>query len=200
MPDPIAFYFDFASPYGYLASTKIDALAGKHGRSVDWRPIMLGAAMKVTGGRPLVQIPLRDDYSRRDMPRFGRYLGVPFEFPPTMPILTLAAARAYYWCRDGDPDLAHRLAKALCHAHFGEGRDIAQPEQVAQVAATLDIDPQALQEAIQTPEIKERLKAETSAALEAGVFGSPFFIVDGEPFWGADRLDQLDRWLETGGF
>lgn len=200
MPDPIAFYFDFASPYGYLASTRIDALAEKHGRSVDWRPIMLGAAMKVTGGRPLVQIPLRDDYSYRDMPRFARYLGVPFEFPPTMPILTLAASRAYYWCRDSDPDLARNLAKTLCHAHFGEGRDIAQPEQVAEVAATLDIDPQALQEAIQTPEIKDRLKAETAAALEIGVFGSPFFVVDGEPFWGADRLDQLDRWLETGGF
>ena len=200
MPEPIAFYFDFASPYGYLASTQIDALAEKHDRTVDWRPIMLGAAMKVTGARPLVQIPMRDDYSRHDMPRFARYLGVPFAFPPVMPILTLAAARAYYWCRDEDPELAHRLAKTLYQAHFGEGKDIAQPEQVAEIAATLDIDPQALQAAIQTPEIKERLKTETAAALEAGVFGSPFFLVDGEPFWGADRLEQLDRWLATGGF
>ncbi len=200
MPEPIAFYFDFASPYGYLASTQIDALAEKHGRSVDWHPIMLGAAMKVTGGRPLLQIPMRDAYSRHDMPRFARYLGVPFAFPPVMPILTLAAARAYYWCRDSDPGLAHRLARALYYAHFGEGRDIAQPEQVAEIGATLDIDPNALQAAIQTPEIKERLKAETTAALDAGVFGSPFFLVDGEPFWGADRLDQLDRWLASGGF
>jgi len=200
MPEPIAFFFDFASPYGYLASTQIDGLAEKHGRSADWRPIMLGAAMKVTGGRPLVQIPMRDEYSRLDMPRFARYLGVPFKFPPVMPILTLAAARAFYWCRDRDPDLAHRLAKALYGAHFGEGRDIAQPEQVAEIAQTLDIDPQDLQEAIQSPEVKARLKAETEAAVEAGVFGSPFFIVDGAPFWGADRLSQLDRWLETGGF
>ncbi len=200
MPEPIAFYFDFASPYGYLASTQIDALAEKHGRTVDWRPIMLGAAMKVTGGRPLVQIPMRDAYSRRDMPRFARYLGVPFAFPPVMPILTLAAARAYYWCRDDDADLAHRLAQALYTAHFGEGRDIAQPDQVAEIAATLDIDPDALKAAVQSLEVKDRLKAETAAALEAGVFGSPFFIVDGEPFWGADRLDQLDRWLESGGF
>ena len=200
MPEPITFYFDFASPYGYLASTQIDGLAEKHGRRADWRPIMLGAAMKLTGARPLVQIPMRDDYSRRDMPRFARYLGVPFKFPPTMPILSLAAARAVYWCRDRDAALAHRLAKALFHAHFGEGRDIAQPEQVAEVAQDLDIDPQELQEAVQSPEVKARLKAETEAALEAGVFGSPFFIVDGEPFWGADRLGQLDRWLETGGF
>lgn len=200
MPDPIAFYFDFASPYGYLASTQIDGLAEKHDRSVEWRPIMLGAAMKVTGGRPLVQIPMRDEYSRRDMPRFARYLGVPFKFPPVMPILTLAAARAFYWCRDRDPDLAHRLAKDLYNAHFGEGLDIAQPEQVAAVARKLDIDEQDLLENVQAPEIKERLKAETEKALAAGVFGSPFFIVDGEPFWGADRLGQLDRWLETGGF
>jgi 2-hydroxychromene-2-carboxylate isomerase len=200
MPEPIAFYFDFASPYGYLASTQIDSLAEKHDRQVDWRPIMLGAAMKVTGAQPLVQIPMRGDYSRRDMPRFARYLGVPFKFPPVMPILTLAAARAVYWCRDRDPGLAHRLAKALYHAHFGEGLDIAQPEQVADIAQNLDIDPQDLLDAVQSPEVKARLKAETGAALEAGIFGSPFFIVDGEPFWGADRLGQLDRWLETGGF
>lgn len=200
MPEPIAFYFDFASPYGYLASTRIDGLAEKHGRRADWRPMMLGAAMKVTGGRPLPQIPMRDDYSRRDVPRFARYLGVPFKFPPVMPIVTLAAARAFYWCRERDPELARRLAQALFHAHFGEGRDIAQPEQVAEVARTLDIDEQDLLQAVQAPEVKERLKAETAAALQAGVFGSPFFIIDGEPFWGADRLDQLDRWLETGGF
>ena len=200
MPEPIVFYFDFASPYGYLASTQIDTLAERHGRTVDWHPIMLGAAMKVTGGRPLVQIPMRDEYSRHDMPRFARYLGVPFAFPPVMPILTLAAARAYYWCRDSDPALAHRLARALYNAHFGEGKDIAQPEQVAEIAATLDIDPDALIPAIQTPEIKQRLKDETAAALEAGVFGSPFFLVDGEPFWGADRLEQLARWLGSGGF
>ncbi len=200
MPEPIAFYFDFASPYGYLASTQIDGLAEKHGRTVDWRPIMLGAAMKVTGALPQVQIPMRGDYSRRDMPRFARYLGVPFKFPPVMPILTLAAARAVYWCRYRDPALAHRLANSLYHAHFGEGQDIAQPEQVAEIAQNLDIDPQDLLEAIQSPGVKARLKAETDAAVEAGVFGSPFFIVDGEPFWGADRLGQLDRWLETGGF
>lgn len=200
MPEPITFYFDFASPYGYLASTQIERLAEKHGRSVDWRPIMLGAAMKITGGRPLPQIPLRDDYSRRDIPRFARYLGVPFKAPPIMPILALAASRAYYWCRDRDPALAKKLAQALFHAHFGEGQDIAQPEQVAAVAAPLGIETRELLAAIQTPEVKERLKAETTAAIERGVFGSPYFVVDGEPFWGADRLAQLDRWLETGGF
>ena len=97
-------------------------------------------------------------------------------------------------------EVAHRLAQALYNAHFGEGLDIAQPEQVGEIAQNLDIDPQDLLEAVQSPEVKARLKSETDAALEAGVFGSPFFIVDGEPFWGADRLGQLDRWLETGGF
>ena len=200
MPAPIDFYFDFASPYGYLASTQVDALAERHGRTVAWRPMMLGAAMKVTGGRPLPQIPMRGDYMARDVARFARLLGVPFAWPQKTPILSLAAARAVYRVADDDPELARRLARALFHAHFGQGRDITTPDQVGEVAADLDIAAAALTAALQMPEIKQRLKDETNAAVARGVFGSPFFFVDDEPFWGVDRLDQVERWLETRGF
>ena len=75
MSAPLDFYFEFASPYGYLASTQIDALAGRHGRTVAWRPIMLGAAFKQTGARPLMQTPLKAPYLLHDVPRFARLLG-----------------------------------------------------------------------------------------------------------------------------
>jgi len=200
MPAPIDFYFDFASPYGYLASTRIDDLAARYGRTVEWRPILLGPAFSRSGARPLMTQPVRGDYARRDLPRFARFLGVPFAFPPIMPIATLAAARAVYWLRDGDPALAHRLAKALFHAHFGEGRDIQQPGQVAEVAALLGIDGEALRAGIGLRAVKDRLRAETEQSLARGVFGAPFLFVDEEPFWGADRLDQVEAWLARGGF
>lgn len=199
MAAPIEFYFDFSSPYGYLASTQIEALAARQGRAVVWKPFMLGPAMKITGGRPLTTIPLRDGYMRRDLPRFARFLGVPFAFPPDFPVVTLAAARAFYWTVDRDPALAKRMAQAIYHAHYGEGRDIREPEQVAALAAPLGIDRAGLLAGLQTAEIKARLKAETDAAIARGVFGSPFIFVDGEPFWGADRLDQVAWWLAQAG-
>ncbi|MGP1397761.1 MAG: 2-hydroxychromene-2-carboxylate isomerase [Inquilinaceae bacterium] len=199
MARPIDFYFDFASPYGYLAATQIERIARAHGRSVVWRPILIGVAMKLTGGRPLVEVPLRADYTRRDVPRFARLLGVPLTMPAGFPEISLAGSRAVYWVADRDAGLASRLARALYDAHWGEGRSIKAPETVAELAAPLGIDAAALMAAVQTPEIKERLKTETAAALERGVFGSPFIFVDDEPFWGADRLDQVAMWLAGAG-
>lgn len=200
MAGPIDFYFEFASPYGYLASTRIDALAERHGRSVAWHPIMLGAAFKHTGARPLMHTPLKGDYMMRDLPRFARLLGVPFTPPPVMPANSLAASRAVVWLETDDPGRAKRLAQAVFAAHWGEGRDIGAPEQVAEIAAGLGIDRRALLAAVADPAIKQRLKDQTEAALERGVFGSPFVFVDGEPFWGADRLDQVEAWLARGGW
>jgi 2-hydroxychromene-2-carboxylate isomerase len=200
MAAPIDFYFEFASPYGYLASTQIDALAARYGRTVDWHPIMLGAAFKETGARPLMQTPLKGPYLLHDVPRFARLLGVPLQLPPVMPMNSLAASRACLWLDEDNPARAKSLAKALLHAHWGEGRDLGTPEAVAEVAAGFGIDRQALLAAVADQRIKDRLKERTQAAIEQGVFGSPFIFVDGEPFWGADRLPQLEAWLARGGW
>jgi len=194
----IDFYFEFASPYGYLASTQIEDLGARHGREVVWHPIMLGAAFKETGARPLMQTPLKGSYLRRDVPRFARLLGVPFREPPVMPANSLAASRAFVWLETDDRQLAKRLAQTIFHAHWGAGRDIGAPEQVAEIAAPLGIERSALLAALADPSIKDRLKQATAAAIERGVFGSPFIFVDGEPFWGADRLAQIDAWLTRG--
>jgi 2-hydroxychromene-2-carboxylate isomerase len=200
MTAPIDFYFEFASPYGYLASTQIDALAARHGRTVAWHPIMLGAAFKETGARPLMQTPLKGPYLRHDVPRFARLLGVPLTLPPVMPMNSLAASRACLWLEENDRELAKRLAQALFHAHWGEGHDLGQPEAVADVADLLGIERAELLVAVADQRIKDRLKAQTQAAIERGVFGSPSIVVDGEPFWGADRLAQVEAWLARGGW
>ena len=200
MSELIQFYFDFSSPYGYFAALKIDSLAAGFERQVRWRPMMLGAAMKVTRAKPLAEIELKGDYCKRDWDRLARYMEVPWTLPDPFPIATLAAARAFYWLDDDDPALAKRFAQAAYHTYFGEGRDITDPETVAGFAEPLGIDRDALLTAVRDPAIKQRLKDETNAAIGNGVFGSPFIVIDGEPFWGADRLWMIRRWLKSGGW
>ncbi|SDG72357.1 2-hydroxychromene-2-carboxylate isomerase [Roseospirillum parvum] len=200
MVAPILFYFDFSSPYGYLAAQRVDAMAEVHDRTVDWRPILLGPAMSESGNRPLLDQPMKGDYARRDMERMARLWGVPFTLPEPFPVATLAAARGFYWLSQTDRGRAVPFAKAVYLAYFAEGRDISRTEVVVEVAAGLGIAPDAFLAAVQEPTIKARLKAEVARAMELGVFGSPFLIVDGEPFWGADRLEQASRWLATSGW
>ena len=196
MAKPIDFYFDFSSPYGYLASTQIDDLAKRHNREVAWHPFLLGAAFKVTGQKPLVEQPLRGAYHAYDFERSARLLGVPFKLPANFPFFGLAASRAFYWL--GGNDKAKQLAKAVFNAAFGEGRDVTPIPVVSALAKSLGID--GLEQGIELPETKAKLRDVTDQAIAAGIFGSPFFIVDGEAFWGHDRLAQVDRWLATGGW
>ncbi len=198
--NPIQFFFDFSSPYGYLAAQKIDALAARHGRTVDWRPILLGVLFKQTGGAPLTEVPIKGPYSKRDFARSARYHDVEFRMPSVFPIPAQAPARIVLWAKRSSPDGASRAARALYRAYFVEGLDISQPEIAADVAGAAGFDRAGARAAIDDPAIKDALKAEVGAAMAAGVFGSPFVIVDGEPFWGMDRFEQIDRWLATGGF
>ncbi|SMF21556.1 2-hydroxychromene-2-carboxylate isomerase [Tistlia consotensis] len=200
MAAPIDFYFDFSSPYGYLASERIDALAARHGRSVVWRPFLLGAVFKTTRTEPLLNIPLKGDYARRDIERSARALGVPYRLPESFPFLSVAACRAFYWLAGERPDLARDLAQALYRRAFAEGGDISRADSVVAVAEGLGVERPALEAALQDAEVKDRLRREVEAAVATGVFGSPFMVVDGEPFWGNDRLDAVERWLETGGW
>ena len=200
MPQPLDFYFDFSSPYGYFAATRIEDVAARHGRQVNWRPILLGVVFKQTGQQPLAQIPLKGEYSMRDLPRSARWFNVPFKMPSRFPIAGTAASRAYYWAQDHDPVLAKRLALALYQAYFVEDRDISVPEVTADVAGEVGLARVDLLSALSDAPVKERLKREVEAAMARGVFGSPYVIVDNEPFWGSDRLDQVERWLATGGW
>jgi 2-hydroxychromene-2-carboxylate isomerase len=200
MGKSIDFYFDFSSPYGYMAAQKIDALASKHDRAVDWHPMLLGVVFKQTGMAPLTQVPIKGDYSRRDFERSARFHGIPFHMPPVFPIASQAPSRIVLWAKARDPALATRLALALYAAFFQDGLDISNPDVAANVASRSGVDRAAARACIDDPVVKDMLKREVDAAIAAGVFGSPFVVVDGESFWGLDRFDQLERWLATGGF
>jgi len=200
MGRPLEFYFDFSSPYGYFAAARIDDLAARHGRAVTWRPILLGAVFKTTGQQPLTAIPLKGAYAERDLYRSARLYGIPFRLPSKFPIAATGACRAFYFLSDQDPALARRLAQELYRAYFADDRDITSPDVIVEIGGGLGADKDGLTTALNDPALKDRLRSEVDAAIARGVFGSPYVIVDGEAFWGADRLDQVDRWLATGGW
>jgi 2-hydroxychromene-2-carboxylate isomerase len=191
----LEFYFDFSSPYGYLASEKIDELAAKYGRKVKWRPVLLGVIFKATGAAPLTTVPLKGDYSKMDFARSAHFMGIPYNPPTRFPLPTQVAARAYYWLHERDCTMARAFAHAAYRALFVEDRDISSLDVVLDLAASIGADRTALAEGVESPEIKDRLKEEVAAALTKGVFGSPLIFCDGEPFFGADRLPQLEARL-----
>ncbi|MEQ8193450.1 MAG: 2-hydroxychromene-2-carboxylate isomerase [Rhodospirillales bacterium] len=200
MTKTIDFYFDFSSPYGYFASFKIDRLAEGFGRSPVWKPMFLGAAFKKTGAKPLVDIPIKDDYSRLDWERMGKFMEVPWRLPDPFPIAAVAPGRAFYWLHDQDADTAKQFAKAAFAAYFAEGRNISKPDVVSDIAASVGADRAAVLDTLQDPAVKDRFTRETDAAVERGVFGSPFFIIDGEGFWGSDRMWMIKKKLQETGW
>jgi 2-hydroxychromene-2-carboxylate isomerase len=194
--EPIDFYFDFASSYAYFASTCIDELAARHGRTVRWHPVMLATMFQATGGTPLPLVPVKGDYVRHDISRTARQHGIPYRQPDVFPELLLAPGRAMLWIRlqYGD-ELAVRFAKRCFRAYFAERAQLSDAAVVCKLAAELGVVEEALAAALLSPQVKDLFKQETGQALERGVFGSPFVIVDGEPFWGFDRFGQLEAWL-----
>jgi 2-hydroxychromene-2-carboxylate isomerase len=198
---PIDFWFDFSSPYGYLLSEKIDALAAQYGRKVRWHPILLGIIFKATRSAPLtLQNAAKATYSLHDFSRSARFMGIPYKHPSQFPLATQAAARTYYFLHGQDCGLARQFAHATFHALYVDDRDISSPDTVVDIAEKLGVDRTALAAALQSPELKERLKDEVDSAMTLGVFGSPYVLIDGEAFFGADRLPHIEHWLKTGGF
>jgi 2-hydroxychromene-2-carboxylate isomerase len=201
MSSALHFYFDFSSPYGYLAAMKIDELAAKYGRQVEWHPILLGAIFKITGAVPLVEIPLKGNYVRHDLVRTARLHQIPFRLPENFPISTLHTARAMLWIATNlGKTKAENFAKAAYQAYFVEGINIGEPEQIAQIAMQLGMDGVTMVNTSSSEEIKNQLKTEIASAQNKGVFGSPYVIVDGESFWGFDRFDQIELFLKNGQF
>jgi 2-hydroxychromene-2-carboxylate isomerase len=202
MAAPIAFYFDFISPYGYFASLRIEELAALHGRQVDWRPMLLGVAvLKVMGLKPLLDTPLKGDYMRRDVLRHARRHGLQLGRDLNASVGNpLPPARAFYWVRQHYPHLQSQMVHALFHAFWVQGRDLSTPEAVAAIALPPGLDAAAVADGTASDEAATLLRNAVASSIAAGIFGSPTIVVDGEPFWGADRLMEVDEWLSCGGW
>jgi 2-hydroxychromene-2-carboxylate isomerase len=193
----VDFYFDFSSPYSYLAAESVDALANRHGHTVNWIPMMLGVIFKTTGSAPLTeQHPWRASYSVMDFKRSAEMANVPFRYPSRFPQASHNAARVLLWLQQTAPEKARPFALGVFRSLFVHDGDIQDADNLAAIGRSLDIDEAGLRAAIQDPAIKQRLAQNNEAATSRQVFGAPTFFVGSEQFWGHDRMGQLERRLQ----
>lgn len=197
---PIEFYFDFSSPYSYIASEWIGALAARHARTVRWHAILLGATFQAAELKSPVSHPIKREYSLLDFERSARFAGVPLTMPQPFPIATQNAARLFWWLNAQNESRAIAWARHALRAYFTRGINLSDPSALAGLAQEFGLLQGEAETVWNDPVWKARLKQENEQAIAAGVFGAPFFVIDGEPFWGNDRRAQMERWLEKGPF
>jgi len=198
---PVDFYVDFSSPYSYIASEWIEALAARHGRTVRWHAVLLGVTFQAAELKSPVSHPIKREYSLHDFERSARFAGVPFTLPAKFPVPTQNAARVFWWLDERDPERAASWARHGLRAYFTRGTvDLSDPAHLKALAREFGLDADEAERVWSEPRWKATLKTACDVAIAAGVFGAPFFIVDGEPFWGNDRRPQIQRWLESGPF
>lgn len=190
---PVRFYFDFLSPYAYLAWTELHQVARKHGRGVEPVPVLLAALLTANGSKGPAEIPNKRRWVIRDVMRWAKRLKLPLGIPPSHPFNPLLSLRL----ASLDMDHAERihLIGVLFRAVWGGGDGVETEEALRPLLKEEDFDADDLLQRAQMPETKARLKANTQGALELGVFGVPTMLVDGELFWGFDSFRHIDRFL-----
>jgi 2-hydroxychromene-2-carboxylate isomerase len=189
----VDFWYDFSSPFTYLASAEIEAVCARHGATLRWRPMLLGGVFKALGG-PMVPMSTfskaKRDWIARDMRRWAEHWQVDFRWPSRFPMVTVRPLRLAI-ALDNPAPLIHRIFRAF----WAEDRDISDPAVLAELLADAGHDPAAVEET-DAPEVKQALIDQTAEATNLGVFGAPTFVVDGRLYWGQDRLGLLERALE----
>jgi 2-hydroxychromene-2-carboxylate isomerase len=191
------FWFDFASTYSYLAAERIGPLAEQAKVTVRFRPFLLGPIFKVQGfaTSPFNIYPAKGRHMWRDLERLSAEYGLPFRRPEPFPQNSLLAARvALVGLRGG---WGMDFCRAVFRAEFADGRRIDELATIRDLLTELRIDAEPALAAAQSDEIKTQLRTQTEAAERADIFGAPAFTtVDGELFWGNDRLEQALRWAK----
>lgn len=177
------------SPYSWLALTQAETFAQRNG--VEWElvPTILGVLLDYHGLDGPVENEVKRNYSLNDVARAAAMLGKEVVGPPAHPFLPLPSLRTVCLF-EGEPELL-RLVVALADATWARGEDLTDISVIEAVVAATGFDASRVREGIRTPEVKARLREHCDAAIAAGVFGVPTFDLDGELFWGHDRLDAL---------
>ena len=168
----IDFYFDFSSPYGYLAAQKIERSPARYERAVEWRPMLLGVIFKQTGAVPLTEVPVKGAYAKRDFARSARFHGIEFRMPPVFPIPSQAPARIVLWAKARNPRTARARPRRSTAPSSSTGSTSPSRTRCRRRRRPASTVP-AARAAIDDPAIKDAFRREVKQAIAAGVFGSP---------------------------
>jgi len=200
MSKTIQYFFAPHSPWAYLGHERLRKLGARYAAMVEPKPVDLGAVFSETGGLPLAKRPpARQAYRLQELKRWSDFTGLPLnlhpKFFPVDPVpaaLLLVAAR-----EEKGADQALELAGAVMRAVWAEEQNIADAATLARLADDSGFDGVTLVAASREPSARQTLEGFTKEALDAGVFGSPWYVVDGQGFWGQDRLDFVERQLQV---
>ena len=195
MAQPIVFYPAFGSPFSYVAAQAVEDVAARHGRTVVWRPVRLSVVLKRHYPQGIAIPPAKLQYWHRDIARVCELNGIPFQRPPVIPP---ECAEAYYVCYAlgrTDPSQVRQVTLALFQAIWGQGLAVTTPEAVADALARFQLSRAEVMQAARDPFGQAEHEAAIQSAHDSGMIGAPWFVVEGETFWGHDRLPYLDRWL-----
>jgi 2-hydroxychromene-2-carboxylate isomerase len=189
----VDFYFDYLSPFAYLASLQISGVCMRANASVSFRPILLPALLDHWGQRGPAEIPPKAVHTYKECLRYALTHGIAFRAPqmhPFNPLLSLRVTSA------AESDAAReRVAHALYALGWARGADLGSASEIEQTLTAAGFPAPELLERARTPEIKHLLRAETERAIARGVFGVPAMLVDDELFWGLDQLPNLELYL-----
>lgn len=194
MARTLEFYFDYGSPYSYLADTQVEAIANRAGATLIRKPMLLGGVFKATGNASPMTVALKSQWTAFDMPMWAKHYGVPFQRNPFFPVNTLALMRGAAAAEiDGVFERYHRT---VYKAMWVDGRNLNDMKEVAAVLTEAGLDAARFAGRIQDQDVKDRLKRTTEEAVARGVFGAPTCFVDNMMFFGNDRLPFVEMALK----
>ena len=196
MTKTVEFYFDVGSPAAYLAWTQLPHLSREAGGNIDFRPMLLGGVFQATGNASPMTVPAKGKYMMGDLQRFAQRYGVPLRHNPHFPINTLTLMRAATGMQMREPARFSAFVDAAYQAIWVDEKNMNDASTVGAVVQAAGFDPVAVMALAADPEVKDRLKSVTQGAVERGVFGAPSFFIDGQLYWGQDRLDFVKEALK----
>jgi 2-hydroxychromene-2-carboxylate isomerase len=187
----IEFFYDFSSPYSYLAAMKLPEVAHRTGATLRYRPFVLGAVFKAAGNHMPAEIAAKAAYQLKDLQAWANDYGVPFNFPDVFPLNAIKAARMAV-ALETEADRA-KLTERVYKAYWGENKDITDVGVLAQLANEAGFDGAALVARTDQQAVKDALRANTDDAIARGSFGAPTMFVGEQMFIGNDRLVFVER-------
>lgn len=191
-PPAVTWYYDYSSPYTYLASTRIQGLCDRLGYTLAWKPVLVGGIFNAVNQSVYEAraTPAKARYGAKDVTDWARHYGIPFRFPSVFPVNSVKALRGALMALDAG--VIAEYSRRVFSAYWAEDRDIADDGVLAGIAGEAGLDVKAFTGWTGAPEAKEKLRALTQEAMDRGVFGSPTFFLDDDMYFGNDRLVLLE--------